>query len=437
MGTRIPKAPVRFSIGYNHDRRSLGLLDLYRENIEAFYFPIPLRYLSTSRAIPQNSGYPKEIPEIIKKCNSLHIRSQLLLNASCDGSAGLEKKALAGTIDYIKKLAGMGLKSVIVVNPVYIREIKRLIPGIVIEASVNCYVKTVEHAAYLKDLGVEILNIDNDINRNIPLIKEIKNKTGLKIKLLLTEGCLRNCPFERTHWNFIAHHQDIDPKAELLPDTERWGLKFFLRNPARVFRSSFVPPDGLKYYTPFVDYFKISCRDSSTSTIEFRLKAYLNQDFSGNLLYLFDCMCLHPYFSYIDASALKKNNFFRKMLACADDCGACNYCAKLMAEAVITNSYFLRPGHPVRIEESRRAVKIYSRVLRSSPGDSTLYLGLARAYFHLREYAKAIKELRRAEEARPADAQINFLLSKCYRKTGRGALSDQELAKGLLKFNKD
>jgi collagenase-like PrtC family protease len=269
---------MKFSIGYNHDIKLLDLLDVYKDNIEALYFPIPHQYLSSGRLIPQKNSYLNEIPEIIKKCNSLNIKSQLLLNATYEGELGLEKKFFSKIIDYIQKLKSLGLKSVIVTNPVYISEIKERIKEIEVESSVNCYVKTIEHALYLKDLGVDILTIDRDINRDISLIKEIKDKTGLKIRILLNEGCLRNCPFRKMHFNLIAHTKS-KLKTEMISGIffEKWCMKIYSQNPAKIFSVPFIPPDALKYYIQFVDYFKISCRDSSNSLIEFRLKAYINQ----------------------------------------------------------------------------------------------------------------------------------------------------------------
>ncbi|MFH0799261.1 MAG: tetratricopeptide repeat protein [Pseudomonadota bacterium] len=464
---------MKFSIGYNHDIKLLDLLDVYKDNIEALYFPIPRQYLGSGRHIPQKNGYLNEIPEIIKKCASLNIKSQLLLNATCEGESGLEKNFFSKIIDYMQGLKDLGLKSAIVTNPAYISEIKEQIKEIEVESSVNCYVKTVEHALYLKDLGIDILTIDRDINRDISLIKEIKDKTGLKIRLMLNEGCLRNCPFRKMHFNFIAHTKPKS-KAEMIGGIffEKWCMKILSQNPAKIFSVPFIPPDALKYYTRFVDYFKISCRDSRTSQIEFRLKAYISQNFNGNLLSLLDCSGLAPYFRYIDSRVLNEGNFFKRMLECTGNCDECNYCRKLVNRAVITDSCFLDPTHPIRIKESEKAVKIYRRILKTFPFEGAIYLGLTRAYFRLKNYGEAIKkakkvieldykdkegnihfllgfcyektkqykkaigELKKAQRISPQEPQVNFSLSNCHRNINQIEQSNKELEKGFLKFKK-
>jgi tetratricopeptide (TPR) repeat protein len=453
---------MKFSIGYNQDIKLLDLLDVYKDNIESLYFPIPRQYLGSGRSTPQKNSYLNEIPEVIKKCNSLKIKSQLLLNATCEGESGLEKKVFSKIIDYVKKLKSLGLKSVVVTNPVYIYEIKEQIKGIEIESSVNCYVKTVEHALYLKDLGVDTLVIDRDINRNVSLIKEIKDKTGLKIKILLNEGCLRNCPFRKMHFNFIAHEKSKF-KAEMISEVffEKWCVKIFSHNPEKIFSVPFIPPDALKYYIQFVDYFKISSRDSSTSMIEFRLKAYINQNFNGNLLSLLDCSGLFPYFRYIDSRVLNKGSFFKKMLDCTDNCNECNYCNKLVNKAVITDSYFLDQTHPIRIKEGEKVVKICGKAIESNPKEIDAYsllgsyyektknsdkalkvykkalkifpnagficLGLGRSHFHLKKYEEAIKNIKKAIGLNYKEFNIYFLLGSCYERIGQYKEAIEEL----------
>ena len=455
---------MKFCIGYNHDIKLLALLDVYKDNIEALYFPIPRQYLGSGRHISQKRRYVSEIPEIIKKCNSLNIRSQLLLNASCEGESGLETSFFSKIINYIQRLKDLGLKSVIVTNPVYISEIKEQIKEIEVEASINCYVKTVEHALYLKDLGVDILTIDRDINRNITLIKEIKNKTGLKIRILVNEGCLRNCPFRNMHFNFIAHKRP-HRKAEEVSGVffEKWCMKIFSKNPEKIFSVPFIPPGALKHYTQFVDYFKISSRDSSTSSIEFRLKTYINQDFNGNLLSLLDCAGISPYFSYIDSKVLNENDFFEKMLECTCNCNECHYCSKLMNEAVVTNSYFLDPSHPIRIKESEKAVKIYKRIMELAPKEmdpylllgscyeqtkrnddalevykkaleifpnkGAIHLRLARTYFKLKYYEEAIKKINKAIALNYEEGNMHLLLGRCYEKNKQYKEGIEELKK--------
>ena len=416
---------MKFSIGYNYDIKCLDLLSRYKKNIEAFYFPIPSQYLGSGRWTKQSDRYIKEIPLIIKKCKNLKIRSQLLLNASCGGAIALESSFFFKIIAYIKKLRILGLDSVVVANPIYIPEIRKQIKDITIESSVNCYVKTVEHALYMKRLGIDVLTIDRDINRNIALIKEIKKRTGLKIRILLNEGCLRNCPFRQQHFNFIAHKGSTANKntkqAEIIGGNfaEKWCMHILSKTPEVIFSSPFIPPDSLKYYTSFVDFFKLATRTFTTSNIEQMLKAYTSRKFKGNLTSLLACLGMFPFFKYIDYEILQKSNFFKRMLKCTDDCKECNYCRKLIDKAAATNSYFLNTSDPKRVSESKKNIKIYTRLLQENTGSSMIYKNLSEAYLLLKDYKKASMICKKAISELLQKEYFYFELGKIYFKQKR------------------
>ena len=457
---------MKFSIGYNYDIKLLSLLEAYRDNIEALYFPMPSQYLGSGRFITQKGSYAKEIPRLIKKCEELNIKSQLLLNATCEGKIGLENDNFTKIIDYIQRLKNLGLKSLVITNPVYISEIKKRVQPIIIESSVNCYVKNVEQALYLKNLGVDILTIDRDINRNIPLIREIRKESGLKIRLMLNEGCLRNCPFRGMLYNYIAH-EALNPNSHIqgvIPD--QYCIKIYQENPEKFFSIPFVPPDALRHYSGAVDYYKLTTRAFSTYKIESCLKAYIKQRFSGNLLQLLNSPGI-SYFSLISYDVLKKNNYFTKMVNCAAAfvaCGECGYCSKLMESSAIINSYYLQGDRKSR--ENKKAITLFNKMLKFTQDKIPLHLKLIEAYFNLGEYEKAIVEglkvtnahkqgksayilgvcyektgqykkaiaqLKKAQKANPRH-QISNHLAKCYINMGKNKLADDELKNILAKY---
>ena len=163
-----------YSVGYNQDPGFLELTGAFKDSISEVYFPAAYSLMGSGRALVQKKGYVAEIRKLIKRCSLLGIRSNILLNATCEGKSSGEKGHADRIISGLKKLKSIGLTSVTVTNPAHIRRIKDEVGELEIHSSVNCYVKTVEHAEYLKELGVDVLTIDRDINRDIPLIKDIK-----------------------------------------------------------------------------------------------------------------------------------------------------------------------------------------------------------------------------------------------------------------------
>jgi len=310
---------VKYSIGYNYDLKLLDLLEIFRDHISGLYFPIPQRFMGSGRALKENADYEKDIPKLIRKCNELGIRSELLLNATCEG----EKDCSDKIINYIKELKEKGLTSVIVTNPIYISKIKEKI-NIEVESSVNCYVKELEHAQFLKQLGADVITIDRDINRNLELIKKIKEKTGAKLKMLVNEGCLRNCPFRKIHFNMISHAIETN-------EFDRYScIQIIKKNPHKVFSIPFVRPEDIKHYEGLIDYFKLATRTMNTGKIGLLLDAYIKQKYDGDLLFLLSTKSLFEYFNAINNSILTKNNFFENV-------NNEEFCKKLLKEAAESN----------------------------------------------------------------------------------------------------
>ena len=454
---------MKFAIGYNYDINLLNLLEIYKKDIEAFYFPIPQIYLGSGRAIKEPKSYTNEIPLIIKKCCALNIKPQLLLNATYEDISSFSKRFFNSMLTYIKKLRDAGLSSIVVVNPIYISLIRKEISDITIESSVNCYMKTLEHALHLKELGVDVLTIDRDINRNIPLIKEIKNKTGLKLRVMLNEGCVGGCPYRNHHSNHLLTGFNLPRKPV---EGVLWGMfciEIYRRDPLKLFRIPFIPPEAVSRYEEFVDYCKLSTRVFPTYRIETCLKAYIDRHFSGNLLTILDSPGI-SYFEYADYGILKKNNFFKKMLTCNLECRTCRYCRVLFKKAVmIKRDYQGKRGK----EDERKCIEFYKKnlklPLKNKREKIKSYIKIAESYLKLGRYEEGIRNARRAlklnymvsdaycilgfcyeavknfkeaievlkiaEKISPKKRSIKLALARCYKELGESTLQNKEIDK--------
>jgi collagenase-like PrtC family protease len=402
---------VRFSIGYNHDRGIIDLLDKHSAAIEALYFPFPMTAIGSGRYIPQERDYAEKIKLIIRKCCSLGITSQLLLNASCIDDKSMGRGGVSKMMSFMELLHAVGLKNVIVTHPLYILEIRRNIPGLTIESSVNCYVKTMEHALYLRDLGVDIITIDRDINRDLELIGRIKEKAGLPIRIMLNEGCLRNCPFRVAHYNFLSHMPFMKRGDRCVTESlDKMGLYILSRYPEKVFSIPFIPPHCLKEYIDVVDFFKLSTRVFSTERIEKCLLAYRNQNYNGNLLDLLDSSCL-SYFDFIDYRSVR-GKFWRSMRNCKMACESCSYCKRLLKKTVVINFDYVDEKR--RRVEAKRAIRLYRSMPGSTQDSFEMHLKSSAAYLVIKDYKQAIREARILLVSHPDKLEGHLVLARVY-----------------------
>lgn len=321
---------MKFSIWYNQKPDFFDLVDKYKDNLSSIYLPLPYSIGNSGRDENQLSDYEdKVIFDLIEKCSSYWIDTILIMNATCEGENTWDKFYMLKLIKYIKILHKRGLTSITHTNMLYVPFFKRAMPDIIIYSSINCYLKTVEQSIYMKDIWVDILTIDRDINRDIKLIKKIKEKTGLKTQMLLNEGCFSNCPYRHTHFNIAAHRVDYNTderisnwKYNLIEDYS--CVPMVHKNKKLIFRAPFIRPEDLVHYDWLIDVYKLDTRPESTQRIAFMLDAYIAGKYEWDLKDIID----FPYQNvpHIDNKKLTELGFFEKLAKCPKDCYSCNVC---------------------------------------------------------------------------------------------------------------
>lgn len=214
--------------------------------------------------------------------------------------------------------------SIKVTNMLLYKFLRKKFPNKKIYSSVNCRVKTVEHAIYLKELWVDVITIDRDINRNIELIKKIKKETGLELQLMLNENCFRNCPFRNEHFQAVAWWYET---LHWVDFEELTCYPMLRKNKRMFFRIPFIRPEDLKHYNWYINHFKLVTRDSSTEQIKFLLDIYKNENYDWNLINIFDWEVISHWWNlYVDNKKLDRLNFFEKIQHCPCNCDICNVC---------------------------------------------------------------------------------------------------------------
>ena len=327
---------MKFSIWYNEQESFYDILEKYKDNISTVYFGAPTSLWPSGRAIIQYENYDNQIKKLLTTCSEYGIGTILAFNATTEWWKTGDKDHMLELIAYIKKLKKYGLTSVSLTNLLYVRFIKKAVPGIEIYSSVNCYLKTVEQALYFKKIWVDILTIDRDINRDVKLIEQIKKRSGLKIQIMLNEGCIRNCPFRHTHFNIIANNVEDNRENQKQGKynlIERFSCTPLLaENKRMIFRMPIIRPEDLKYFDWICDYFKLVTRGLSSEKIETFLEAYTNWFYHWNLFDILDMSIIdyHHFVDYVDNDKLTELNFFEDIQKCPGDCNTCTNCNKYL-----------------------------------------------------------------------------------------------------------
>ncbi|NOQ55718.1 MAG: hypothetical protein GQ477_02825, partial [Nanohaloarchaea archaeon] len=229
-----------------------------------------------------------------------------------------------------KNMKNEGLTSITITNPIYLKKIKNEIPDINITVSVISEIASVQRAKYFEELGADAFVPDRDINRNLELLKDIKNSTKMNMILMVNEGCLYRCPQRNSHYNFISHWSKKE-KDRHLDFMTNYCVNLRGEHPEELLKMQFILPQHLKHYRCITSSFKIVGRTRSTDDILEITKAYLKENYTGNLLNLMSSATLivREKYGYNLSVNRLDSVFFKKVTTCNKNCTKCKFCTSL------------------------------------------------------------------------------------------------------------
>lgn len=329
-------AHLEFSVPYNGDRATLAqLLALRGEHgntVREIYLNAPQAITGSGRV-----GNPTTTEELIATVETIHgagIRVDLTMNSTCDGGDWYAPETLARQIGFIRTMhEEHGVEVVTLANPFLIEQARAACPHLEISASVLADIDCFSRAEAFARAGATTLCVDTSINRDLKLLRQIRQNLAVELKLMVNEGCLNKCPFRKFHMNLISHKSQ---------EEEGEGTSFSFacgdiigRDGGQIFKSNWIRPEDLRRYEGVTNFFKIVGRDMMPSKVLRCATAYLNESYDGNL---FDLLCSSiGYFgiefrAHIDNKALDRTGFFKRTSTCNRQCHRCTYCADLADE---------------------------------------------------------------------------------------------------------
>ena len=326
-------ANFEFSAPYNEDLETLDeifkLKELNGNIITEVYLSGPQEYSGSGRLMPKLAM--DRFIEIVDKIHKEGLRVNLLMNTTCEGGDWYSSDIHKPKMEYLRLVhEEHGVEAVTLANPLFIREVRKRFPDIEICASVLSEVDCMQRAIIIREYGADVVTPDMNINRNLGLLRDIKEATGLRLKLMVNEGCLYKCPFRRYHFNYTSHKsKEVSGECGIFFDN---CVRVSAKDPSQVLKSCWIRPEDISKYGEITNYFKIVGRSLSKSNVIRCIKAYMQESWNGGLL---DIMCdsffvfNQKYGAYLDNKSLDEYGFFEKVTSCNKDCYRCNYCEEL------------------------------------------------------------------------------------------------------------
>lgn len=345
---------MTFSVPYNSDEETLRLLLAMQDekrSIHEVYLSGPEAFSASGRVV--RSMDTESFARIVSLIHSAGVRVNLVMNTVCEGVEWYETRTQVATRRYLEWACNdLGVESITVANPLYLKAIRRWLPNVELCASVLMDVDCVERARVAKDAGADIVTPDANVNRSLKTLKRIKEETGLGLKVMVNEGCLYKCPWRKFHFNAISHvgrnaglvGTELSPEEFVSQCTQVTYRIFFEscnghidEDKSQLLKSQWIRPEDLELYKDVTTYFKISGRTMPRDALLKTVSAYMKQSFDGNVFELFDSSIrtyrLHHGIS-IDNKLLSERKFGERVMDCGHECATCGYCDRLARDLI-------------------------------------------------------------------------------------------------------
>jgi len=355
---------VKLSVAYNWDPTFIDEVVKRDYPVTDFYASAQHTTIGGGRPssiLPETSE--KMIKSHIQKMHDNGIEFTYTLNAACMGGQEFVKETHVKMIKELEAIQDAGADGVVLAIPYLIEIVKEQFPGLKIRVSTVAKVNAVNKAIYFEKMGADSISPDVMINRNFKLLQKMVEGTRCTLDLLVTDGCLYECPYRLYHYCLTGHASQTYNNRDAFIDYPviKCNIEKY-SNPAEIMKCRWVRPEDLKHYEAIgIHLFKIGGRRLTTDRILASVKAYSEQEYAGNLANIIEGFAFenggiksdpNKKMGSANAKECKANLiidntkldgfidfFIEHGESCAENCGTCSYCEKWAEKAVILDKH--------------------------------------------------------------------------------------------------
>ncbi|WP_456481702.1 U32 family peptidase [Methanopyrus sp.] len=303
------------------------LRSLPTDRIETVYFGLPAVGTGRATIVHVDTDTAAELAEV---CHSYSVEPEVVINPLCTADVVRSRGSFAEFERTLDDLDDAGIERLVLSDPLMIHAAMER--GFRVSVSCVAEVNTPERARYFQEMGVEEITLDTNVNRRLDVIEAIASETSVRLRVIVNEGCLPDCPYRIAHFCLFSHA--TRPGEEVAEDP------YFVRciservnDPTLIIKSPFVRPEDLSIYTDLgVRTFKIAGRANSIAWIRRVVRAYLRGRYDGNLLDILDCPTVLRHLYRVDNRKL--DGLLERAGRCDRRCSECGFCAELAERAV-------------------------------------------------------------------------------------------------------
>lgn len=292
----------------------------------------------------------KHFEEYVKFAKVNGINFNYTMNSiSPYGSKKEVLKNFTNIVDFVNYCQDVGVYRITIANPIILEIIRKYAKSdIELEASTIMHIDTVTQMRYLfENYGVKKFCCNLNKNRDFNFLEAASkycNNNGLILELMVNEFCgvggdnyATHCVYRDSCYICHATNKNLLDTLSLNEYPMKLCTESRAKSPANWLRVKFIRPEDIVRYNDIgINNFKITGRTGSSEYILRTAKAYLEEEFNGNLLALWKPLesikgeSEDKHICYIDNKSLAGfMSYWSKQKHVCDNevCGqTCDYC---------------------------------------------------------------------------------------------------------------
>lgn len=263
--------------------------------------------------------------------NSNSIDFNFTFNSSCMSNEEFFIENIDKIKVFVRNLLQIGINKMTIALPQLIELVKSVDEKIQIKASAICEINSVYKAKFYKKIGANRIVVDPDITRNFKLLRNIVEAFGEGVEIIVTNACMRNCPYKMFHYNYSAHKNVIATREEIDDYYDNRCFQQYASDKSASLKLNWVRPEDVQlYYKLGIQNFKIDGRQHILKGDYIKtIKYYFKEKYDGNLFELIHFFANDQMpFRYIENRNLDGfiTPFYENENFCSENCDECGYC---------------------------------------------------------------------------------------------------------------
>lgn len=293
-----------YKLGCNFDfdliNKVKDLNDQYSKNrISEFYGSERRMAFLTARPSFRLPEISKDhLEEFVKQTRDIGVIFNYTCNTIFPGSKSFLMSKKDEIKDFVNYLWNIGVEQLTVSNPILMDLIREANDQIGLEVSTIMHIDAITQIKYLKEM-YDINKVCGNLikNRHIEFLKrEAKycNNNGINLELMVNEFCgvggedyTTHCVYRDSCYLYHATNESKEDANSLNGYPMNYCISSRKTHPINWMRTRFIRPEDIpKYEALGINHYKITGRTGTTNYLEELAKAYLSENWEGNLLSL-------------------------------------------------------------------------------------------------------------------------------------------------------